>query len=191
MKSGFYRLIARICLFITGWKVEGAFPDLGKCVIIGAPHTSYWDFFYGMAYKLYYGLDIQFLIKKELFKFPFRRFYFWIGGIPVDRGRHDNLVEKLGEKMIRADSFYLAIAPEGSRKPVIAWKRGFYYIAKKAGVPIVLGFMDYRRKVVGVGPVFYPGDDIEKDLQEISRFYANIQAKYPANFSLPYAVHHT
>lgn len=181
----FQKLLARLCLFISGWKVEGEIPDLRKCVIIGAPHTTYWDFFFGMLYKLYYGLNIQFLIKKELLRFPFRWFFHWIGGIPVDRRKHDNLVDQLGEKMINSDSFYLAIAPEGSRKAVMVWKRGFYHIAKKAGVPIVLGYMDYRRKVVGVGPVFYPGADIEKDMQEIALFYSTIQAKYPANFYLP------
>ncbi len=95
------------------------------------------------------------------------------------------MVDHLGEKLKNSEQFYLAIAPEGSRKEVMVWKRGFYHIAKKAGVPIVLGYMDYRRKVVGVGPVFYPGADIEKDMREIAIFYSTIQAKYPANFYLP------
>jgi len=185
MISVFQKLFARVCLLISGWKLEGEIPDLRKCVIIGAPHTSNWDFFFGMVYKLYYGLNIHFLIKKELFRFPFRWVFHYIGGIPVDRRKHDNLVEQLGEKMINSECFYLAIAPEGSRKAVMVWKRGFYHIAKKAGVPIVLGYMDYRRRVVGVGPVFYPRNDIEKDMKEIALFYSTIQAKYPAFFYLP------
>jgi len=185
MRSYFQKMLARICLFVSGWKLEGEIPDLRKCVIIGAPHTSYWDFFFGMLYKLYYGLNIQFLIKQELFRFPYRWLFHWIGGIPVDRKKHGNLVEKLSEKIKNSKDFYLAIAPEGSRKAVTVWKRGFYHIAKKAGVPIVLGYMDYRRKVVGVGPVFYPGADIEKDMREIARFYSAIQAKYPGYFDLP------
>lgn len=180
-----YRLIARLSLLFTGWRLEGEIPDIRKCVIIGAPHTSYWDFFFGMVYKLYYDLNIQFLIKKELFQFPFRWLFHWIGGIPVDRKKHDNLVEKLGERMLSSESFYLAIAPEGSRKEVMVWKRGFYHIAKQAGVPIILGYMDYRRKVVGVGPLFYPGDDIDHDMKEIARFYSSVQAKYPSQFYVP------
>ncbi|MFA6128855.1 MAG: lysophospholipid acyltransferase family protein [Bacteroidales bacterium] len=185
MRARFQKLFARICLLITGWKLEGMVPDLPRCVIIGAPHTSNWDFFFGMLYKFYYGLNIHFLIKRELFRFPFRWVFRYIGGIPVDRRKHDHLVDKFTEKMKHSGSFYLAIAPEGSRKEVMVWKRGFYHIAKKAGVPIVLGYMDYRRKVVGVGPVFYPGDDIEKDMREIALFYSTIQAKFPGNFYLP------
>jgi 1-acyl-sn-glycerol-3-phosphate acyltransferase len=189
MRAGLRRFMAKIILLLSGWKLEGVVPDIGKCVIIGAPHTSYWDFFFGMLYKFYYGLNIHFLVKQELFRFPFRWMFFWIGGIPVNRGKHDHLVAKLSEKIRKSDNFYLAIAPEGSRKAVMVWKRGFYHIAKESGVPIVLGYMDYRRKVVGVGPVFYPGEDIEKDMEEIKQFYSTIQARYPANFYLPHRRH--
>jgi len=185
MRSFFHKLFAQLCLLITGWRLEGQIPDLRKCVIIGAPHTSNWDFFFGVLYKLYYNLNINFLIKKELFRFPFRWVFHYIGGIPVDRRKHDHLVDHLSEKMKNSKDFYLAIAPEGSRKQVIVWKRGFYHIAKKAGVPIILGYMDYRRKVVGVGPVFYPGADIDADMKEIALFYSTIQAKFPGNFYLP------
>jgi 1-acyl-sn-glycerol-3-phosphate acyltransferase len=188
-KAFFQRLLAKFLLFLTGWKLEGEIPDIKKCVIIGAPHTSNWDFFFGMVYKLYYGINIQFLIKKELFRFPFRWVFNWIGGIPVDRYKHHHLTNSLGEKMKNSESFYLAIAPEGTRKQTMVWKRGFYHIAKQAGVPIVMGYMDYRRKVVGVGPLFSPSNDIEKDMREIAMFYSNIQAKFPANFYLPINVH--
>jgi 1-acyl-sn-glycerol-3-phosphate acyltransferase len=185
MKTFLQRNLARFFLMITGWRLEGVIPEVQKCVIIGAPHTSNWDFFFGMLYKLYYGLNMHFLMKKELFLFPFRWVFRWIGGIPVDRKKRYNLVEQLGEKMKHSTSFYLAIAPEGTRREVMVWKRGFYHIAKTAGVPIILGYMDYRRKVVGVGPVFYPGADIESDMKEIIGFYADIQARYPGNFYLP------
>lgn len=178
-------MLVRLLLRITGWRLEGKIPEVSKCVIIGAPHTSNWDFFFGMLYKLYYGLNIHFLMKQELFRFPFRWVFHWIGGIPVDRSAHHNMVENLGEKMKNSETFYLAIAPEGTRKEVMVWKRGFYHIARKAGVPIILAYMDYRRKVVGIGPVFYPGTDAEKDMKEIIGFYADIQAKYPGNFYLP------
>jgi len=179
------KLIARLLLRISGWKLEGMVPDIRKSVIIGAPHTSNWDFYFGMLYKMYYGLNIHFLMKKELFRFPFGALLRWIGGIPVDRTRHDNLVERLGTTILKSDTFHLAIAPEGTRKLVRVWKRGFYHIAKKARVPIVLAYMDYRRKVVGVGPVLYPGKDVEKDMNFIAGFYSTISAKYPGQFSLP------
>ncbi len=182
------RSIAALLLFISGWKLEGEFPSLQKCVIIGAPHTSNWDFFFGMIYKFSYGLKIHFLMKKELFWFPFETLLRWMGGIPVDRKKHNNLVEKLGEWMRNSDSYYLAISPEGTRKAVKVWKRGFYHIARKAGVPIILGYLDYQRKVVGVGPVFYPGNNIERDMMEISAFYAAITAKFPDQFCLPEVV---
>ncbi len=185
MTRYFQKQFARLLLFLTGWKLEGTIPLIKKCVIIGVPHTSNWDFFFGMVYKLYYGLNIHFLIKRELFRFPFRWVARWVGGIPVDRMKHDRLVDQLSAKILNSENFYLAIAPEGSRKEVVTWKRGFYHIAKKAGVPIILGYMDYRRKVVGVGPVFYPGEDIESDMRKIACFYCNIKAKYPANFYLP------
>jgi 1-acyl-sn-glycerol-3-phosphate acyltransferase len=179
------RGIASVLLFLTGWRLEGEIPSFKKCVIIGAPHTSNWDFFFGMIYKFYYGLNVHFLMKKELFRFPFKKLFAWMGGIPVNRLKHDNMVDKLGETILNSESFYLTIAPEGTRKAVSVWKRGFYHIAKKAGVPIVLGYMDYQRKVVGVGPVFYPGNDIESDMSEIASFYSTVTAKYPDQFCLP------
>ncbi|MEA1876867.1 MAG: lysophospholipid acyltransferase family protein [Bacteroidota bacterium] len=185
-KSYTRKQLARLLLFISGWRLEGEVPVLNKCVIIGAPHTSNWDFFFGLIYKMYYGLNIQFLMKEELFRFPMNVFFNRIGGIPVKRGQKNNLVEILTQRFTHKDNFYLALAPEGTRGRVKQWKRGFYYIATKAKVPIVLGYMDYGRKVVGVGPVFYPGNDIEKDMSEITNFYTTIQAKFPDHFSFPH-----
>lgn len=189
LKQYFLKSFARILLFVSGWRLEGEVPDLKKCVIIGAPHTSNWDLFFGLLYKMYYGLNIQFLMKKELFSFPFGIFFNWLGGIPVNRGKKNNLVETLYEKFTQKENFYLALAPEGTRNKVKQWKRGFYHIAKKANVPIVLGYMDYGRKVVGVGPVFNIGNDIEKDMAEIQEFYLSIQAKFPEHYSFPHENH--
>lgn len=172
-------------LWLSGWKLEGEVPNIRKCIIIGAPHTSNWDFYFGMLYKMYYGLNIHFLMKKELFKFPISHFLRWVGGIPVNRGQHSNFVTLLGQTIKSSRSFYLAIAPEGTRKKVKIWKRGFYHIAKKAGVPIVMGYMDYERKAVGVGPVIYPGLSIDDDMQQIADFYHSISAKFPEKFSPP------
>jgi 1-acyl-sn-glycerol-3-phosphate acyltransferase len=186
MKRGFQKLLARLLLLISGWKLEGEVPDLKKCVIIGAPHTSNWDFFFGMLYKLHYGLNIHFLMKEELFSFPFKRFFQTVGGIPVNRHKKNNLVETLYKKFTQEDQFQLALSPEGTRGRVKTWKRGFYYIATKAQVPIVLGYMDYGRKVVGVGPVFYPGSDIDEDMAAIKDYYSTIRAKFPDQFCVQY-----
>lgn len=189
MKSSWYYFVqkqfARLLLLISGWRLEGEIPQLKKCVIIGAPHTSNWDLFFGLLYKMYYGLNIHFLMKQELFRFPLNLFFKRIGGIPVNRGQKNNLVETLYEKFTQKENFFLALTPEGTRGKVKHWKRGFYYIATKAKVPVVLGYMDYGRKVVGVGPVFYPTKDIEADMAEIIGFYSSIQAKFPELFSFP------
>ena len=183
IKRYFERQFARLLLFVTGWRLEGDVPSLDKCVIIGAPHTSNWDFFFGMLYKLFYGLNIHFLMKEELFRFPFGWFFKAVGGIPVNRSRKNNLVDTLYKKFTQRENFFLALTPEGTRHRVKVWKRGFYYIARKANVPIVLGYMDYGRKIVGVGPVFYPGGDIEEDMRKIKEFYMTIQAKFPHRFT--------
>ena len=182
MKRKLERVLAKILLMVSGWRLEGEVPDLKKCIIIGAPHTSNWDFFFGMLYKLYYGLNIHFLMKEELFRFPLKSFFKLMRGIPVNRHKKNNLVEVLQKKFTQEESFYLALAPEGTRGKTKVWKRGFYYIATKAKVPIVLGYMDYSRKTVGVGPVFYPGGDIEADMAEIKNYYSNVKAKFPDRF---------
>jgi len=179
---------ARFLLLVTGWQLEGEVPDLKKCIIIGAPHTSNWDFFFGFLYKMYFGLNIHFLMKHELFQFPFGMFFRAVGGIPVDRHKKNNLVETLYVKFSQAKNFYLALSPEGTRNKVKEWKRGFYYIAKKANVPIVMAYMDYERKVVGVGQVFYPGKSIEEDMAAIKEYYGKIQAKFPEKFSFEHKV---
>lgn len=184
IKRFFEKILAQLLLFFTGWRLEGEVPDLKKCVIIGAPHTSNWDLFFGLLYKLYYGLNIHFLMKEELFRFPFKLLFRALGGIPVNRGKKNNLVETLYIKFSQRKNFYLAIAPEGTRKKVKEWKRGFYYIARKANVPIVMAYMDYGRKVVGIGKVFYPGTSIDADMEIIKTYYATIQAKFPEKFSL-------
>lgn len=134
---------------------------------------------------MHFGLPIHFLMKRELFHFPIGIFMKWIGGIPVDRQQHNDLVIWLGDKIKGSALFYLAISPEGTRKKVNVWKRGFYHIAIRADVPIVMAYMDYRRRVVGVGPVFTPGNDIEADMNYIAEFYSHVVPKFPDRFELP------
>ena len=122
---------------------------------------------------------IHWMGKTAIFRRPFKGFFQWLGGIPVNRSQSDNLVELSIQQFHRSEQLILTIAPAGTRKRVISWKSGFYHIACGADVPIVLGFLDYRRKVGGIGPVVYPTGDIKADMETIRAFYDDITGKNP------------
>lgn len=172
-----YRLIFRI----KGWKIKGSFPsDLNKYVIAVAPHTSNWDFILGVAARSILRMNrAKYLGKKELFRAPFGWIFTALGGIPVERSRHTNMVEQVAEQFRKRDSLILALAPEGTRKKVEKLKTGFYYIAKAAEVPIILTGFDYGNKEIVIGEPFHPTEDAESDIREITRFFSNIKGKYP------------
>ena len=178
------KAISKLILKILGWKVEAEIPELDKCVVVGAPHTSNTDFYLSMLFFLSRGMKISFIIKKEALFFPVAGLVKKLGGIPVDRSKRNNLIEELAIQFKAADKLLLMISPEGTRKKVSHWKRGFYYIAKEAQVPIVLAYIDYKHKTLGVGPVFMPSDDVESDLLKTKQFYKNINPKYPEMFSV-------
>lgn len=174
---------SRLILRLMGWKITSVIPHgTKKCVIAVAPHTSYWDFVIGrLAYWLL-GVKASFLIKKEVFRFPFKRMLLHMGGIPVDRGRSGNMVDTVVEKFRNSDSLFIVITPEGTRKPVKHWKKGFYYIASQAQVPIALGYLDYAKKEGGVGKVIIPNGDIDAQMKEIKEFYREMTPKHPEKF---------
>ncbi len=174
----FFRGLARLLLIITGWSIIGERPAIKKYVMIAAPHTTNWDFFYGLLMNLYFKNDVYWMGKKEIFKFPFGWIMKWFGGIPVDRSRANNLVTAVIEEFNRTEALVVAIPPEGSRSKSDSWKTGFYYIASGAGVPILLGFLDYNKKTAGYGPLFSTTDDIDKDMIKIKEFYSDITGKY-------------
>ncbi|MBU1369418.1 MAG: 1-acyl-sn-glycerol-3-phosphate acyltransferase [Bacteroidetes bacterium] len=177
--------LSRLILRLTGWKINGEMPShIQKCVILAAPHTSNWDFFYGRLAYFILGVPVKFLIKKESFQNPLGGLLKKLGGIPVDRGRHTNLVENIARLFHTQKQLNVVITPEGTRKLVKEWKKGFYYIALKANVPIVLGFLDYDKKEAGFGLVIYPSGDFQKDLTAIETFYQDKTARYPENFNL-------
>lgn len=165
--SQFLRFLSNSTMRSLGWHVEGKLPDLPKYIIIGAPHTSSWDFllFLGVIFRL--KANVRFMGKAELFRAPFGWFFHWSGGIPVDRSKSVGLVEQMVDACEKADHFILTIAPEGTRHGVKEWKRGFYHIAKGAGIPIVLAKVDGRHKTMLVGETFYPTDDTEADMKAI------------------------
>jgi len=180
-----YKLIAKIFFGLKRWKVRGGVPSgIKKCVLIAAPHTSNWDFLYGsFAWKLF-GLDVKYLAKASLFRFPFGIFFRALGGIPVDRTKHNNLVDAMVELVNSKDEIVVLMTPEGTRKKVDKWKTGFYHLALKANIPIVLGKINYKLKEAFIGKSFIPSGDIEKDFEIIREFYKDVVGRNPENFSL-------
>lgn len=169
--------LALLILKILGWEITGEKPDIKKYVMIAAPHTSNWDFFFGILMILYFKNDVYWMGKKQIFRFPFGTIMRWFAGIPVDRNTSNNLVQTMSEEFKKRESLVIAIPPEGSRKKVHTWKTGFYHIAVGAKVPILLGFLDYEKKQGGHGHLFHPTGDIEKDMVYIKGFYKDIKGK--------------
>lgn len=147
--------------------------------MIVVPHTSWWDFFIGVLTRGSMGMKMNYVAKKELFRFPFGTYLKWMGGAPLDRTKGQNKVEAIAEVIKREPIFRLAIAPEGTRKKVTEWKTGFYYIAIKAGVPIIPVAFDYGKKEVKIGAPFYPTGDITADLKIIRQHYKGVSGKNP------------
>lgn len=167
---------------LLGWKTDIRVPNYDKCVICVAPHTSNWDLFFG---KLFYGAmerRASFMMKKEWFFFPLGLIFKAMGGIPVDRSRKTSLVDQMAERFARSTQFNLAITPEGTRKPNAEWKKGFYYIALKAQVPIVLYGIDYPRKTITATRVIHPTGDFDKEILEIKNYFRQFTGKKPENF---------
>jgi 1-acyl-sn-glycerol-3-phosphate acyltransferase len=177
--SPLLRFASNSLLRFTGWKINGVLPDLPKYVVIGAPHTSNWDFvlFLGLVFNL--RINLNYMGKVELFRNPFGWFFYYCGGIPVDRSKSTGLVEQTVEACKKADHFILVITPEGTRHGVKEWKRGFYYIAKGAGIPIMLAKVDSRHKTIHIGEMFYPTEDVEADLKAIRASFKGLKGIKP------------
>lgn len=172
--TGLFRLLTRLLLRLSGWRVHGQLPGFPKFIIIGAPHTSNWDFILMLALGFSLRAKFQFMGKAELFRSPLGWFFWWCGGIPVERDKSLGLVEQMADRIQRSDHFILALTPEGTRDKVSEWKTGFYHIARKANIPIVLGFVDGRNKIVGVGSTINLTDDMQADIKKIQSFYAKM-----------------
>lgn len=162
------------------WSVEGTAPIPRKFVVIAAPHTSNWDFVYFIGAADDLNLKLSFMGKNSLFRWPWGRMMRDLGGIPVDRTRSTNMVDAMVEEFSRRAEFMLTIAPEGTRHKVRQWKTGFYHIAQKAGVPMVCGLMDYKRKIVGLGPAIWPSGNYDADMAKIGEYYRQCTPRHPA-----------
>lgn len=169
--SQLLRFLSNSIMRLIGWKVEGTLPNLPKYLIIGAPHTSNWDFLLFLATIFHLKVDARYMGKAELFRGPFGWFFYWCGGIPVDRKKSQGLVEQMVEACNNSDKFILTIAPEGTRHKVKEWKRGFYHIAKGAGIPIIMAKVDGKKKAMCVGEVFHLTEDMEADMLAIQNAF--------------------
>ena len=168
----FTRWLGRTILRLGGWRMEGAFPDIPKLVLIGAPHSSNWDGLWGMAAKLALGLDIRILGKHQLFWWPLSVLLRRLGIIAVNRDAAQGVTHQAAAMIREADRFWFGLAPEGTRKPVLRFKPGFWKIARAAGVPVLPAYFDYPRKIIGIGPLLEMGADMDAEIARVQRWYA-------------------
>lgn len=174
-------LIGVAWLKAFGWRVADYPPDIKKYVLLAVPHTSNWDFMFTLAITFATRNKVYWMGKKEIFLPGLGLFFRWLGGIPIDRTRAHKVATQTIRTFREEDAFAVAIPPEGTRKAVTEWKRGFYLIARGAKVPIVLGYLDYGRKCGGYGPAIEPSGDVDADIDRIKEFYADKAARYQAN----------
>jgi 1-acyl-sn-glycerol-3-phosphate acyltransferase len=171
--------IAGILLKIGGWTPLGEVPDVPKAVVIAYPHTSNWDGIWAMVYKVYIGLDVKFFGKDTLFWFPLSVILRALGCIPLDRNAPGSAVEAAVREFSESETFYLGLAPEGTRSLRPHWKSGFYRIALEAGVPVVLGFLDFGRREIGLGGTVELTGDVDTDLARIRDCYEGVRGRFP------------
>jgi 1-acyl-sn-glycerol-3-phosphate acyltransferase len=164
---------------VMGWELLGNFPEVQKCVVIVAPHTSWVDFFLGLLVRRIVNMEVHFIGKKSLFKPPFGWYFRWMGGTPIDRSKNSDTVAATVRIFKERDVFRLALSPEGTRKKVTQWKTGFYYIAKEAKAPIVMVALDYGKKQVKISEPVYTTDNKEADFNRYKDFFKGVLGKIP------------
>lgn len=182
-RQGWLARLGRWLLRLSGWRLVDNRPPGKKYLVIGAFHTSNWDFFLALPTMMALGLRPRWIGKAELFRGPLGPIMRFLGGIPVDRSVRSGFVQQMVHQFRTRDEFVVVIAPEGTRKATDHWKSGFYHIAVQAGVPIALGFVDYCTRTVGIGDYFTPSGDIEADWERIRAFYADKFGRYPEKHS--------
>ena len=167
-----------------GWKTEVTQDHPDKYIICLAPHTSNWDFLMGQLYVGARGMQSNFLMKKEWFFWPLGPIFRSLGGIPVFRQKHTSMTESMAETAKQAKLFHLCITPEGTRSKNPDWKKGFYFIALKAGIPILLYGLDYERKHIQCTKTVIPSGDLEADMRDIKLYFKGFKGKKPENFTI-------
>lgn len=167
-----------------GWRKEVTTDLPTKGIICLAPHTSNWDFIIGLLYSRSEGIWSNFLMKREWFFWPLGPLFRHLGGIPVWRDRRSSLTDRLAESARQADRFMICVTPEGTRSLNPDWKKGFYFIAQKAGLPIILYAIDYEKKLIVSTKTIHPTGDVEKDMREIKLYFKNFKGKIPEKFTI-------
>jgi 1-acyl-sn-glycerol-3-phosphate acyltransferase len=185
------RALAALIFKLTGWSVNWKLPEgVHRCVMIAAPHTSNWDFFYARLAFYQLQIPLRFTVKKEWLRFPVGGLMRAMGAIGIDRtpknpgDERPSMTDAMAQLFADHDRLVVMVTPEGTRQLRTEWKTGFYYVAVKAGVPVGLGYLDYQKKEAGVGKMVYPSGDRDKDLREIMDFYRPIVGKHPEKFSV-------
>jgi len=166
-------------MWFFSWDVVGQVPAGEKFVLIAAPHTSNWDFFFGLFALYIYRLKVSWIGKHTVFKKPFGGVMRWLGGIAVNRDSQHGVVDQIAKQLQESRKLVIAITPSGTRKSRDYWKSGFYWIAHKAQVPILCGYLDYSNRKACLGLCFFPTGNVKEDMDRIRDFYTGIQGKYP------------
>jgi 1-acyl-sn-glycerol-3-phosphate acyltransferase len=175
---------------ISGWKFENLAPkSIKKAVVIGAPHTSNWDFIWAMGAFYIMKIPVKFTIKKEWFVWPLSWFFKNAGGLPIARNKaeHPNTssTSQMVESIEKNDHIYIIVTPEGTRSKMEKWKTGFYRVALEAKVPILLGYIDYKNKKAGITEtIVYPTGNMKEDFRKIMKYYKHANPKFPEKFSI-------
>jgi 1-acyl-sn-glycerol-3-phosphate acyltransferase len=158
----------------------GTFPDTPKALFLASPHTSLWDGIVMVMIAWSMGVRLSWITKKETVRFPFKRFVTYFGAVPVDRSKRSDTVTQVAEQFRERDGMFLAIAPAGTRKKRDYWKSGFYHMAVQANVPVICGYLDYKRREGGIREIVHLTGDVQTDMDRFREVYAGIQGKHPA-----------
>lgn len=177
----FWYLFSKFWFWLTGWKLASVVPpDIRKAIMIAAPHTSNWDLLYARAAFFLMGVPVRFTVKKEWVDNPIvGGLMKSLGALAVDRSRNNSLVDGMIQLFNEREELVIMITPEGTRSYQPKWRKGFYFVAQGAHVPILLGFLDYKNKEAGVGPAVYPTGNYEADLEKIQAFYRTKTGRFP------------
>ena len=178
----------KICSWLLykymGWSKTVNQPHPDKYIICLAPHTSNWDFVIGLLYAQAEGLESNFLMKREWFFWPLGPIFRHLGGIPVWRSKHTSMTDNLADEAAKSTRFHLCVTPEGTRSLNPDWKKGFYYIAQKARIPILLYGVDYSKKHIQCTRTLIPTGDIDSAMREIKLYFKDFRGKRPERFTI-------
>lgn len=181
-RSAFAQWFGKSVLRVFGWRIEGEIPNLERVLIIGAPHTSNWDFVYAMAAILGLNLKLRWLGKHTIFKPGVTWFMNWLGGIPVNRGQPETIIDNVARLVEQDKGIVIGLAPEGTRKKVEKWKTGFLRIAEATDCKIFLVGLDFPGKRIVLDRLFEPSGDYDADIATLQEFYRGYTGKYPDQF---------